>query len=118
MTTIKEPLRISTAQFENASGDKAANLSIIRRLAHKSSERTDILAFHECCITGYTFAQHLSRPQLLDVAEPVPLGPSTQELIEIAKETGLVLLAGLFEKASEVEGDEKIYNTYICVNGH
>lgn len=107
-------LRIATVQFENASGDKAANLATIRRFAVAAAQQgCNVVAFHECCIPGYTFASRLSRPALLAVAESVPAGPSTQTLMEIARETGTVLLAGLFERGDD---GHAIYNTYICVS--
>lgn len=107
-------LKIASVQFENASGNKRSNLSTIRRLAtNAASQGAQVVAFHECSISGYTFASRLSRAELLDVAEYMPTGPSTKELIQIAQDTGTVVLAGLFEK--DAEG--KIYNTYICVDG-
>jgi predicted amidohydrolase len=45
-------------------------------------------------------------------AEPVPDGPSTQRLIEIAKQHGVVVSAGLVE----VRGDNACYNTYVIVS--
>jgi predicted amidohydrolase len=79
---------------------------------------TDILAFHECSISSYAFAQHLSRAALLELAERVPNGPSTQELISIARSTSLTILAGLFGKETDPHsGTEKIYNTYLCISG-
>jgi predicted amidohydrolase len=109
-----EPFKISTAQFENKSGDKDYNLSIIRKLsAQAASSGSKVIAFHECCITGYTFARHLSHDEMLELAEPVSSGPSTQNLISIARENNIIILAGLFERDS----DDKIYNTYICVDG-
>ncbi|KAH7111157.1 Nitrilase/cyanide hydratase and apolipo protein N-acyltransferase [Dactylonectria estremocensis] len=109
-------LRIGSVQFENASGDKAANLATIRRLAGQAAGRgCNVVAFHECCITGYTFASKLSRGELLAIAEPVPSGPSIQELSSIARAVGIVVLAGLFE-FEEKDGQNHIYNTYVCVS--
>ena len=69
--------KISTAQFENKSGDKEYNLSVIKRLAQKAAKvGSDVIAFHECSVTGYTFARSLSREQMLDLAEFIPDGPS------------------------------------------
>ncbi len=59
---MKDKLTISTAQFEHRNGDKKYNLSVIESLAHKAAlEGSNVVAFHECCITGYTFARHLSK---------------------------------------------------------
>lgn len=108
-------IKIASVQFENASGDKAHNLATIRRLSAQASHRgCNVVAFHECSITGYTFASRLSRDELLSVAESVPDGPSTQSLISIARENNIVVLAGLFER----DESSKVYNTYICVDGN
>lgn len=105
-------IKIATAQFENKSGDKDYNLSIIRSLTLKAKEQgADIVAFHECSITGYTFARHLSKDQMLDLAEFIPEGKSISKLTEIAKEYKMVVLAGLFEKDKE----DKLYKAYVCV---
>jgi predicted amidohydrolase len=106
-------LKISTAQFENSSGDKAFNLSRIEDIAAKAAaDGSKAIAFHECSVTGYTFARNLSESQLLDIAEFVPGGPSIIRLTEIAAKNNIAVLAGLFEKDS----DNKIYKTYVCVD--
>ena len=106
-------LKVSTAQFENHSGDKHYNLSIIERLASQASkEGSDVIAFHECSITGYTFARHLSKQQMLDLAEYVPDGPSTARLKEIASRHNIVVLAGLFEK----DENDDLFKAYVCVD--
>lgn len=105
-------LRISTVQFENKSGDKTYNLSLIEQFtAQASSEGAHAVAFHECSITGYTFARHLTREALLDIAEPIPGGPSIGRLQEMASDYDITVLAGLFEK----EGDN-IFKAYVVVN--
>jgi len=70
-------IKISSAQFENRSGDKLFNLSRIEELsANASHEGAKAIAFHECSVTGYTFARNLSKDEMLDLAEFVPDGPS------------------------------------------
>jgi len=106
-------LKISTAQFENRSGDKTYNLSVIEKLSHKASmEGSDVIAFHECSITGYTFARHLSKKQMLELAEFIPDGESTLNLTKIAKKYNIVILAGLFEK----DENDKLFKAYVCVD--
>lgn len=108
-------LKVSTCQFENRSNDKAYNLSVIERLSRgAAAEGSQVAVFHECSITGYTFARKLSREQLFDCAEVVPSGPSVQRLISIAKSCNIAILAGLFEKNEE--GTE-VYKAYVCVDG-
>jgi len=106
-------LRVATAQFENKSGDKNYNLSVIDKLAAKASrEGADAVAFHECSITGYTFARNLSRDQMLDLSEIIPSGESIQKLQQIAKKNNIHVLAGLFEK----DADNNLFKAYVCVN--
>jgi predicted amidohydrolase len=109
-----ENIRISTVQFENRSGDKDYNLSRISFFATKAADEGSLaVAFHECSITGYTFARKLSKLQLLDLAESIPDGPSIEKLVSIAAQNNIAVLAGLFEK----DGD-KVYKVYVCVDGN
>lgn len=106
-------LKIATAQFENRSGDKKYNLSVIRELAQKAAaDGADVIAFHECSITGYTFARHLDVSQMLDTAELIPDGPSVKKLTEIAEELNIVILAGLFER----DANDRLFKAYVCVD--
>ena len=108
-----EKIKISTAQFENKSGDKIYNLSVIESLAKKAAEEgSTIIAFHECSITGYTFARNLSKEQLLDLAEIIPDGESVLKLTRIAKQHDIVILAGLFEK----DANDNLFKAYVCVD--
>lgn len=105
-------IRVATAQFEHRDNDKAFNLGRIRELTRRAVEQgAEIVSFHECCISAYTWVQPLSYEQMLDLAELVPDGPSTRRMIEIAREFNVVVMAGLFEK------DEagKVYNCYVTV---
>ncbi|KAF4341955.1 omega-amidase NIT2 [Fusarium beomiforme] len=106
-------LKVASVQFENWSGNKDKNLAIIRRMASEAALRgCEVVAFHECSITGYTFASRLSKEELLEVSEEVPAGSSTSTLVQIARELNIAILAGLFEK----DENGSIYNTYICVD--
>jgi len=107
-------MNIAVAQFQPKDGDKAYNLSVIRKLAEKAKLKgADLITFHEMSITAYTFTKGLSLQQITDLAEEVPKGESTQELMAISKALNIPILAGLVEKS-----DGKIYNTYICVKSN
>lgn len=108
-----EKLKISTAQFEHKSADKKYNLSIIEKLSKKASEEgSDVIAFHECSITGYTFARQLTKEQMLDLAEIIPDGESISKLKEIANKFDITILAGLFEK----DKNDNLFKAYVCVD--
>jgi predicted amidohydrolase len=105
-------IRIAAAQFEHRDGDKSYNLGRIRDLTRKAvAEGAEIVCFHECSVTAYTFLQTLSRDELDALAEPVPDGPSVAALAGIARETGAVIMAGLIER----EPDERLFKCYVAV---
>jgi predicted amidohydrolase len=107
-------IRVGAAQFEVHDADKDYNLGAIERLARQAaSAGAELVSFNECSISGYTFAERLSREELEALAECVPGGPSTERLIAISRDLGVALAAGLFEK----EGD-KLYNTYLVVDSN
>ena len=106
-------LRIATAQFENRSGDKEFNLATIEELSARAARSgADVIAFHECSITGYGFARRLSRQQLWDLAEVIPGGVSVEVLKTIARRHEIAVLAGLFERGD----DGRLYKAQICVD--
>ncbi len=107
-------LRIATAQFENRSGDKGFNLAAIEELsARAAGSGAEVVAFHECSITGYSFARRLSREQLWDLAEDIPGGASIEALARIARRHGIAVLAGLFERGE----DGELYKAQVCLDG-
>lgn len=108
-----ENLKIATAQFEHKSGDKKYNLSQIEELARKASlDGAKAIAFHECSITGYTFARNLTKTQMLDLAEILPAGESITALTAIAARYDIAILAGLFEK----DLADNLFKAYVCVD--
>ena len=110
-----EDMKIAAAQFEHRSGDKAYNLGIIEGLAARASNLgASMISFHECSVTGYTFARKLQKAQMIDLAERIPEGKSVQTLVEIASRHNIVVLAGLFEKTV----NDELYKAYVCVDGN
>ncbi len=104
-------VRVGAAQFEHRDGDKAWNLARIRDLAGRAArEGAEIVSFHECSATGYTFLRRLGREALARLAEPVPAGPTNDALIEIARELGIVGMA----RPLHGEGN-RLYNSFVTV---
>lgn len=111
---MPDDLLVAAAQFETRDNDKAYNLAQMRTLTRRAVEQgASIVSFHECCIPAYTWVQGLSRAQMLEVAEPVPEGPSVREAMRIAREFDVVVMAGLFER----DDAGRLYNTYFAVSG-
>ena len=108
-----QDVRIAAAQFEHHNGETAYNLSRIEALTEQAVRAgAEIVCFHECCIPAYSFLQSLARPELLELAEPVPEGPSIRRLMQISTEFAVPILAGLLER-----DDQTLYNTCVCVDG-
>lgn len=103
-------LRVAATQFESKPADKAANFGKVEDFLERAvKQEVQLIAFPECCLTGYWFIRNLSAGELADLAEPVPNGPSTEHLIGLARESGLTIGAGLVEAA----GDGVFHNTYV-----
>jgi predicted amidohydrolase len=103
-------LRVAAIQFESKPADKDANFRKIERFVEQgTAQGARLIVFPECCITGYWFIRNLSLAQLAALAEPVPNGPSTRRLIELARQHRVTLGAGLIEAA----GVGVFYNSYV-----
>ncbi|WP_256010154.1 nitrilase family protein [Desertivirga xinjiangensis] len=108
-------LKIATAQFENASGDKNYNLSVINKMVEQASAAgAEVISFHECSVTGYSFARKLNKQELLNLSESIPNGPTVSALVAMAKKNNIIILAGLFEKDEQ----DNLYKAYVCVDGN
>jgi predicted amidohydrolase len=109
--TAGQTVRSGAVQFTHRPSDKAYNLSRIRELAGEAaSAGVQLLAFPEMCITGYWHVIRMGRPEIAALAEPIPDGPSTKALLELAKRHRIVIGAGLIE----AEGD-RFHNSYVVV---
>jgi predicted amidohydrolase len=103
-------VRAAAVQLESAPGNKQANLAKIRDFVRRAAQRgVQMIAFPECCITGYWHLRHMNRAQLTALAEPVFDGPSCQVLVDLAIAHNITIGAGLVEAA---EG-QTLYNTYV-----
>ena len=103
-------IRVAAVQFEHSAGDKAANFSKIESFAKRAAAQgVEMIAFPECCITGYWFLRNLSRGQLEELSEAVPAGASSARLIELSREYRMTIGAGLVERSD----DGRMYNTYV-----
>src|SRR6059058_6424771 len=103
-------IRVATVQFQHAPGDKAYNLGRVRHFVTEAARaNAEIIAFPEMCLTGYWHVRKLSREGVEALAEPVPEGQSTEELLRLSREHGMTIGAGLIERAA----DGRLYNGYV-----
>jgi len=103
-------IRVASVQLHHAPGDKEANLAVIRRFVEEAArQRVEMIAFPECCISGYWHLRHLLREEITALAEPVFGGPASQMLLALSKKHGMTIGAGLIERTA----DDALYNTYV-----
>lgn len=103
-------LRVAAVQMESQAGNKAANIRKIEGMVNEAAgQGARIVVFPECCVTGYWFIRNLSVEQLAAIAEPIPDGPSTCRLSELANKYGVTVGAGLIEAAEP----GVFYNSYV-----
>jgi predicted amidohydrolase len=103
-------IRVGAVQFQHAPGDKQANLATMERLAREArAQGVEIVAFPECCISGYWHLRKLTREELTALAEPAPAGPACQRLMALSRELQITIGAGLVERDER----DQLYNSYF-----
>src|SRR3990167_286021 len=103
-------LRVAAVQMESKAGDKQANFVTIESFVEQAARQSvRLVAFPECCITGYWFIRNLTPKQLEDLAEPIPAGISSQRLMRLAKQYQMGIGAGLVEAGEQ----GFFHNTYV-----
>ena len=103
-------IRAAAVQFQHYPGDKARNLEVISRFVRAAGfQGIDLLAFPEMCITGYWHVRKLGPADIRQLSEPVPDGPSSRALLELSRQSGVTLGAGLIERSD----DGRLLNTYV-----
>lgn len=107
---MKSKVRVAAIQMEHASLDKEANFRKMEMYVEAAqSSGVELLVFPECCITGYWCLRHATRDQLVEIAEEIPTGESSQRLKSLSEASGMTIGAGLVE--IDVAG--KLYNSYV-----
>jgi predicted amidohydrolase len=101
--------RIALAQIKSHQADPTKNLELISDICSKhvfNDDLNTIFVFPELSVTGY-----LMHDDVFELAEPIPSGPLTQDLVQISKENNCYLIAGLPE--SSIPG--LLYNSAVMV---
>jgi predicted amidohydrolase len=103
-------LHVACVQMQHVPGDKQANMDKIHSFLQQAAEHAvDLIAFPEMCLTGYVHVRDLERDQIETLAERVPEGPTTQQLLRLSKELDMSIGAGLIE----YDEDGSLYNAYV-----
>ena len=99
-------MRVGYFQFNPIFGDIKRNLNqVTTRLAEV---RCDLMVLPELFASGYQF---VSQEEVESLAEPVPGGPTTTRLIELARDRAMHLVAGLPERHGR-----RYYNSAVLVS--
>ncbi len=103
-------VRVASVQFEHRASDKSYNLDKMEFFARKAAkDGASLVVMPEMCISGYWHVTGLTRAELDALSEPLPDGPSAQNMCTLANELGIGIGAGLLERTAD--GD--LYNSYF-----
>lgn len=100
-------MRVGWVQTNPVFGDVARNVRAVE--AAVAGQQAELWVLPELFSTGYLFG---SRTELERLAEPIPEGPTTNALIELAARTGSAIIAGIAERTAP----GGLYNTAIAVD--
>ena len=110
-----EHIKIATAQFEHASGDKARNLEAIRRLmARAALAGAQAVAFHECSVTGILLRGGFEG-RAAGCGGAIPDGPSIRVLTGYRGNRRVSWC--LRDFSNEMTKPINIYKAYVAVDG-
>lgn len=112
-------IRIGSISMDSMA-DKQANIKKhLKFIERAAKEKIDLLVFPEASIPGFgkEFCPSTISPDasyaLLQTAESVPSGPTTQLIMEQAKKNNMYISFGIFEK--DTLHCERAYNTVVLV---
>ena len=98
-------MRVGFYQYRPQFGEVAKNLDTVEAALEQAE--ADLIVLPELFASGYQF---VSQDEVRQLTEPVPDGPTTHRLVEIAKRRRMVIVAGLPERAGAA-----CYNSAIAV---
>jgi len=98
-------VRVGFYQFDPQFGEVAKNLDTVAAKIEQAD--ADLLVLPELFASGYQF---VSQDEVQQLAEPVPNGPTTRRLIDLAKRRRMHIVAGLPEQSGG-----RCYNSAVVV---
>ena len=106
-------MKVGTAQFEHRSGDIEYNLGKVRALTIEAgSKGCEVIAFPECCLTGYWYLRKLNRARLVDLAETLIEQAVFPAIAKLASENHISIGVGYVEY-DRLLG--KLFNSYSVI---
>jgi predicted amidohydrolase len=105
---FRSTINVACIQFEPAIGEVGANLTAMEKLIRRAhAYGASIIVLPELADTGYVFN---TVAELATLARPIPAGPSTQWLCQLAQELALYIVCGLAER----DGDSFFNSAVLC----
>ncbi len=102
-------VRAAAVQFNHRANDLTFNWERVDQFCTQAvTQDVQLIAFPEMCLTGYWHVRNLDQAAIEALAESVPDGPSTQRLIDLARQTGMIIGVGLIERSAQGQ----LYNSY------
>ena len=98
-------MRVGFYQYDPQFGEVAKNLDLVT--AKLELVEADLMVLPELFASGYQF---VSQSEAERLAEPVPDGPTTRRLAEVARQRRMHIVAGLPERAGS-----RCYNSAVVV---
>lgn len=100
--------RIACIQMEPKVGALDANVAkTLARLSAAHDNGAKIAVLPELCNSGYVFE---SREEAFSLAEPVPDGPTTRAWMGAAADYGMIVVAGIAERAGK-----RLFNSAVAI---
>jgi N-carbamoylputrescine amidase len=107
MANVVRAAIVQTAWTGDKESMLAKNIDYARQAA---ADGAQIFCFQELFYSPYFCS--VQENEHFDYAEPIPDGPTTQMMVDLAKETGMVIIVPIFEK----EDDGFFYNTAAVID--
>lgn len=102
-----QEIKVAAVSTKNWIGEPDRSIKNMSRWAREAAEEgAELVVFPELGVNGFVHHEIV-----WDIAEPVP-GPSTDKLIAIAGDLGIVVCFGILERDADIT-----YNTQVLVNG-
>lgn len=102
-----QEIKVAAVSTRNWIGEPDKSIRNMARWARDAAEQgAELVVFPELGVSGFVHNE-----VVWDIAEPVP-GPSTDKLVAIAADLGIVICFGILERDADIT-----YNTQVLVNG-
>jgi predicted amidohydrolase len=104
---MQKEATIALAQISSRVGDKEHNIKEMEKKIKQAKRKgADLVIFPELALTGYVV-----RDLAYELAEPIPKGPSTRKIADIAKRENVHVIFGMIEKSRKAEA--VLHNTAV-----